>query len=195
MNCRAMPNTCYIDNCDDDAAKRGLCNRHYLRLWRHGSATAGRTLNHEAWDYMIAHMWDECPRWPYLRNVHGRAVVYDRRLNRQRPVQQIVCEIANGPRPSSRHDAAHECGEGHNGCFGARCLSWKTRSENQMDRVVHGTSNRGERHGLAKLTKTSVLAIRRLTGRVAQQTLADKYGVSRVTISNIQTRRSWQWLP
>src|ERR1700733_11089893 len=38
-------------------------------------------------------------------------------------------------------------------------LRWGTHSENQMDRVEHGTSNRGSRHPLSKLTEEHALKI------------------------------------
>lgn len=36
-----MPKTCLVDDCTSAAARRGLCNRHYLRMRRHGTPTAG----------------------------------------------------------------------------------------------------------------------------------------------------------
>lgn len=42
-----MPDgTCTVDGCDREIQnkKRGLCKRHYLRWFRHGDPTAGRTL-------------------------------------------------------------------------------------------------------------------------------------------------------
>lgn len=38
-----MPDaTCSVDDCDKPAIKRGWCNGHYKRWWRHGSPTGGR---------------------------------------------------------------------------------------------------------------------------------------------------------
>ena len=43
-------------------------------------------------------------------------------------------------------------------------LRWDTRSANQMDRVDHSTSNRGERCGAHKLTEDEVLEIFHMPG-------------------------------
>ena len=39
-------------------------------------------------------------------------------------------------------------------------LKWGTPTENQQDRVLHGTSNRGEQHGRAFLSDADVLDMR-----------------------------------
>jgi hypothetical protein len=72
-------------------------------------------------------------------------------------------------------------------------LCWGTASENYADRVVHGTHNKGERHGNAKLTERTVRAIRRqATAGVDLWTLADKYGVCISSIRQIVRRKSWR---
>lgn len=71
-------------------------------------------------------------------------------------------------------------------------LRYGTRSSNQMDRVVHGTSNRGERHSLAKLTRAQVKAIR-LSDKPASE-LAVRYDVTESTIGDVRRRKSWFWL-
>lgn len=43
-------------------------------------------------------------------------------------------------------------------------LRYGTHSENQLDRSSHGTSNRGSRHGMSKLTDDDVSNIRRWRG-------------------------------
>ncbi len=55
-------------------------------------------------------------------------------------VHEIVALTFHGPRPA-RHEVAHNDGNKlHNHYTNLR---WATRSDNQMDRVAHGTSNRG----------------------------------------------------
>ncbi|MCA0947364.1 hypothetical protein LCM08_20770 [Salipiger pacificus] len=63
-----------------------------------------------------------------------------------------------------------------------------------MDRVEHGTSNRGERNHFGKISEDDVREIRRLHGSMSQQALADRYGISRSNVQSIQYRRSWAWL-
>ena len=74
-------------------------------------------------------------------------------------------------------------------------LRWDTPSSNQTDRIAHGTSNRGERNGSAKLTRREVRAIRRERrdgGTYAA--IANRYGVSLSAIQQIVERRTWKWL-
>lgn len=194
---------CSVDGCTKPAHRRGWCGGHYERWKRYGEPTAGRTLNGEQWQYLLDHMHDDCPKWPYRRSIvistfngqGGRGRVYDPRVGKQRSVHVIVCELVHGPAPTPKHQAAHSCGLGHEGCFGASCLSWKTASENQMDRVLHGTSNRGQRHGSNKLSPEDVLAIRRNLDALGWRPLSERYGVTRETIRDIARRKIWAWLP
>lgn len=75
-------------------------------------------------------------------------------------------------------------------------LVWGTRPENQgTDRLANGTSNRGERHGLHKLTETEVLEIfSRLQRGERVATVAAAYGRSRQCITHIKMGRRWGWL-
>jgi hypothetical protein len=62
-----------------------------------------------------------------------------------------------------------------------------------LDRIRHGTSNRGHRNGQSKLTEEDVKKIANLKGRLPQKELAEKYGVSISAISSIQLGRRWGW--
>ena len=75
-------------------------------------------------------------------------------------------------------------------------LSWGTRSKNTgEDRARDHQSNRGERHGLTTLTWEQVCEIRSLIGQVPQNKLAERYGVSKQTITNIKTGYTWAHPP
>ncbi|MCL7707491.1 hypothetical protein M8368_29425, partial [Enterobacter kobei] len=71
---------------------------------------------------------------------------------------------------------------------------WATPEENQGDRVIHGTSNRGEAQWNHKLMVDQVREIRLMLNSHTQRQLADAYGVSARTIHNIKTRKTWAWL-
>jgi hypothetical protein len=68
-------------------------------------------------------------------------------------------------------------------------LRWDTPRNNQLDRIKHGTSNRGERCAAAKLTEAQVLAIRADTRK--QKAIAAEYGVRDNTISRIKSGKRW----
>lgn len=141
---------------------------------------------------VLAYDGDECLIWPYSKSSHGYGQLL--RNGRLQYVSRMACEEANGPPPTAEHQAAHSCGKGHLGCVAKRHLSWKTRSENEMDKVEHGTSNRGERHGMSKLTSEEVLEIRRLEGLVSRADIARMFNVSARQVLDIHKRKNWGWL-
>lgn len=67
-------------------------------------------------------------------------------------------------------------------------LKYGTPTENQADRVAHGTTNRGELCGTAKLSNADVIRIKALlsAGAMAQKDIAAAFGVSQATISSIK---------
>lgn len=132
---------------------------------------------------------DECLIWPHQRGRLGYPLI--KRNGRRVSATRIVCEMTNGRPPSSIHQAAHSCGNGHLGCINPHHLEWKTPTENQADRVHHGTTNRGERNGQARLSLDQVETIRDLRGLKTQREIAKIYGVSPSTIAMLMSGRSW----
>lgn len=105
-------------------------------------------------------------------------------------VHRVMCELVNGPAPEG-HEAAHSCGRGKFGCVDPRHLSWKTPSQNQYERRVHGTH--GKRKGVRyHLTPQDVAEIRDLKGFIPQRELGKIYDVSWQTIGNVQRRETWK---
>jgi len=74
-------------------------------------------------------------------------------------------------------------------------LCWGTKNENMQDRKKHGTDNSGERCGSNKLTWKIVNDIKILFIRkcpVTNTRLAERFGVSPRTISDIRRNVTWQ---
>ena len=69
-------------------------------------------------------------------------------------------------------------------------LRWDTPKNNQADKIRHGTTNRGERCGTAKLTLEQVRAIREDTR--LQRIIAKEYNIAESMISRIKNRVRWQ---
>jgi hypothetical protein len=116
-------------------------------------------------------------------------------VNGKRTVaSRYVCELAHGAPPTPKHEAAHSCGNGKDGCVNQNHLSWKTRTENQADRLEHGTHNRGARQGRSKLNEDDVREIIALKGKEKQRDLAKRFGVTRMTVSSIHTGKNWAWV-
>lgn len=193
---------CAVTGCKGNAhhqarGERGWCSKHYQRWRRSGDPAGKRTDNGEPFAYLIAHMWDDCPKWPFYRHAcgYGEMTYQGRRGQR---VHRIVCEMVNGPPPTPEHEAAHNCGKGHEGCFGARCLEWKTRIENVRDAQRHGTWSHGETVPQHILKEDQVLAILAAKPKKrdwgAATRIAKEYGVASQTITDIWRGRTWVWL-
>ena len=140
-------------------------------------------------EVVIPHRADECLFWPFNRVAFGYGrISID---GKQRYVHRIVCAATHGP--SALH-AAHSCGNGHLGCVNPSHLRWATLSENNHDKIKHGTSSRGTKNPTAKLTDENVREIRRLKGTMTQNALAAKFGVSKQTISLLLKGGVWGWV-
>ena len=188
---------CAVTGCDRPMRKEQWCEPHYRRFKRYGHPEAGRaspgSCLAEIERAISEAQLDPCWTWPFA-TAHGYGTVAVN--NRMVFAHRVVCERVRGAAPSSKHEAAHSCGRGRFGCINPHHLRWATRRENMADRVLHGTSNRGSSHGLAKLTPEAVIAIRReyATGQVLQRELAEKYNIKQETVSGLVRGTRWGWL-
>lgn len=74
-------------------------------------------------------------------------------------------------------------------------LKWGTSADNEADKLMHGTSNRGERCGTSKLGAADIDRIFTLRrAGYTQQQIADRVGVCRSNVSLILSRRRWAHL-
>jgi len=75
-------------------------------------------------------------------------------------------------------------------------LEWCTQKENAIHSVKNGhkCNNRGEKHGMSKLTEKQVLSIRQEIKTSSANALARKYKVASATIYGIWNRKKWGWL-
>lgn len=187
---------CSIPDCGKPLLAKDCCSAHYWRLRVHGDPLGGgppRRGDILRWVHDVAmHHGDECLIWPFGTDGHGYGVLY---IDGKRAgAHRYVCELAHGAPPTPKHEAAHSCGHGKDGCVNRNHLLWKTRIENQADRLEHGTHNRGTRQGGAKLTEDDVREIIALKGIEMQRNLAERFGVRRTTIASIQQGRNWAWV-
>lgn len=188
---------CSVPECErTNIVAHGWCQFHYNRWRRFGGPLSNpkKLSNAERIKFLkdsLSYDGDDCLKLP---NVHvGYGAIYFE--GRRWTVSRLVCRMANGAPPTNKHEAAHSCGGGRRQCISKKHIRWKTPSENQMERVAHGTSNRGERHGLSKLTKKKVLyVLSRLKRGEAQASIASRLMVSQTAISEINTGKTWSWL-
>lgn len=137
----------------------------------------------------VSYDGDDCLPFPYNRLEDGYGTFGH--LGKMHRAHVMMCDLAHGPAPTDTHEAAHNCGNGHLGCCNPRHLEWKTRSANQADRYRGGQRICKLGKPRVKLTLEQVEEIRRLRGQETQQSLADRFGVSRPNIIAIQQGKSW----
>ena len=109
-------------------------------------------------------------------------------------VHRLVLETFSGPCRRGM-EARHLDGKSTNNR--ASNLEWATHSQNELDKLSHGTHIRGERHPRhnAKISKADAREIRRRFALgIDSRKLASRFGLSRSTIYAIASRKSWAWL-
>lgn len=189
---------CRVDGCSGRVSGKGLCNKHYQRLLRNGDPLAGRTEEGEQrrfyTEVVLNYEGDDCFTWPYHRNQFGYGMM-PKEVGRGRvSVSRSVCRDINGPPPTPKHFACHSCGNGRLGCVSKKHLRWGTQSENEADKLLHGTHQRGMRHWNSKLTEDQVREIISLRGKESLTSIAKRFAVALPTVSNIYNGHTWSWL-
>lgn len=192
----APKSICSIEGCGKPIRHRGWCAKHYKRWYRHGDPIATAPGFGEAQSFfenvVLTCKTDQCLDWPFSKSSHGYGQI--RIGGKLRDVHRLVCERIHGEPPSPKYEAAHSCGRGHVGCVNPNHLSWKTPVENNADKLIHGTHNRGQKNPGSKLSERAVMEIRSLKGKVSQRELARRFGVTRQTICDIGRGKTWSWL-
>jgi hypothetical protein len=105
-------------------------------------------------------------------------------------VSRRICEHFHGPAPSGRHQCAHSCGD--RGCVNWRHVRWATPSENESDKIGHGTYQYGEQNPMATLTLEQVRGIRVAEGSYRE--IAARYGSSQQNVGKIKRGERWSTL-
>lgn len=186
--------TCTVEGCSKPLLRYGMCVMHLQRVKVHGtvapppSRQALRAAEVRKWieDHKDWPDAGECLRWPYSRSSTGYAVF----SKGPSSVSMVMCEARNGPRPTPKHEAAHNCGKGHEGCVNPNHLRWATHAENMHDNATLGTAPSGEGHHNARLTAEQVRAIFADPRPIV--TIAVSLGVAESTIADIKKGRTWR---
>jgi hypothetical protein len=144
-------------------------------------------------DKAITYEDDDCLIWPFSRLDNGYPQLSSGRFKKQygtRIVSRAICQIANGPPPIPKHEAAHSIKCTSKLCINRKHLRWATRLENFSD------DRRGEDHFCSKLTEEQILEIRKryATGKYTQQRLADEYNIHQAQMWIIITFKLWAWV-
>lgn len=187
---------CSIEGCTNACHARGWCVSHYSRWLKTGDVQATKAFR-EFTERGTALWWlteaasiqtDGCLDWPFGRDGDGYGAVFFR--GRQFKAHHVALMFVGREPPPPGLETRHLCGRPC--CVNPQHLKVGTPSENQHDRVGHGTSWRGEAQPAHKLTREDVFAIR--ASSEPNSVLAERYGVDRSHIKGIKSGRKWGWL-
>src|ERR1039458_3356779 len=76
---------------------------------------------------------DQCIAWPFGESGHG----YGAKVSDLGYPHQFICRKFHGPEPTAKHEVAHGCG--NRICINPKHLRWATHTENEADKLLHGT--------------------------------------------------------
>jgi hypothetical protein len=103
------------------------------------------------------------------------------------PASRLQWELVTGESPGPLM-VLHTCGNGSYGCLNFGHLYLGTQADNHLDRCLDGLAARG-------LDEDRVRAIRsRAAEGVGTMALTREFGVTKRTIRQVVTRKTWAWL-
>jgi len=143
-------------------------------------------------------VWSQRRTYPVWRKLAGdivsgyrRVVLYADGSKRRWFVHRLVLEVFVGP-----------CPEGMEACHGTGIkldnstsnLRWDTSTENNLDRIRHGTMPTGESSGASKLTDDEVMRMKSLwmSEWLGKSELALLFGVTYQQVNNIVSGKHWR---
>ncbi|WP_328336805.1 hypothetical protein [Streptomyces violaceus] len=184
---------CSVARCDRPHRRNGLCDMHDQRMKRTGTTDdpARKTLADRFWEKVDRGGPDDCWEWTAAVNEHGYGVMRPegRRTGPGIKAHRVSLMLAGVDVDSLV--VRHSCDNPP--CVNPAHLSTGTKADNSADMVARGRSPRGSRSGASKLTERQVAEIRvRQAAGELHRVLAAEYGISRVTITNIVTGKTWR---
>lgn len=181
-----MSPTCSHQGCDRRSDARGLCKMHYKRWWKATPKGEREQVQPvDAWTRIkdkITVSDAGCWEWSGCLNTSGYAWMFFK--GRSIAVSRVMWQLTNGEIHSDLF-VLHRCDNRR--CVNPKHLFLGTNATNMADMVAKGRSPRSR----AKLTEEDVMAIRSEADLPIEQ-LARKYAVSKATICNVTTRRTWR---
>ena len=184
---RKVRTECSFPGCGRGHKAHGLCNGHYnqYRMGRELVPLQSRVVGTTAerfWHYVRQE--GSCWEWVGGKYPNGYG-----RLNvdgNMEYAHRVSYRIHKGEIPEGL-EIRHQC---HNRkCVNPDHLLVGTHTENMQDSVRDKKTAWGAAHGSVKLSADQVVDI--LDDERSQRVIAEEYGISQPTVSNIKTRRTW----
>ena len=191
---------CNVQGCNNmGALVKGMCRKHYKRLWRNGTLSPTK----QAQDSISERLdrWTDkygtvayegmsaCWNWigTKVRDGYGRISVN----GKPKMAHRVSFELVNGMIPEGFF-VCHKCD--NPSCVNPEHMFIGSRLDNMRDKVAKGRaytgeSQSGENCGRSKLTEADVRAIR-LDNR-PRKIIAQQYSIHYQHVSNIKAKRSW----
>lgn len=195
---------CCIKECEAKVDKHGMCGKHWYRMKNYGNPTLvaikqlhGMTPEERFWARV--NKTDSCWLWiggkTKSRSKEEYGVITFHAPNGQKKKHAMAhrysWEIHNGPIPEGML-VCHKCDNPP--CVNPDHLFLGTILDNNIDKLEKGRHRwgnmRGVEHGMSKLNDEKVKAIRK--DERPDKVIAKEYGVCRVTVQEIQARKTWK---
>jgi hypothetical protein len=155
-------------------------------------------------DYEHAKFWaktdvrdqDEC--WPWkgtfagganAAGIHYGVMRLKATLRKHIRVNRISAFLAYGPPPTDYHFANHTCNNPN--CVNPKHIYWGLPDENSKDALEDGVLYE-RRKGRRKITEEQVREIRK--DKRSARTIGRQYGLTKLSILRIKSRRTWAFL-
>lgn len=126
---------------------------------------------------------------------HLYVILCKNRKRVMRYIHRLVLEAFDRPCPKGL-ECRHLDGDSQNNHISN--LKWGTHKENMQDRIVHNTSNRGEKSGVSKLNNLQVRIIKKYfkldNSYGAAKFLTEVFKVHKTSISLIKNKKRWYYV-
>ena len=125
----------------------------------------------------------------YNKRGYSQVVLWNENKNKIQTIHRLVAQ-AFIPNPDNKPEVNHiDYNKTNNHVSN---LEWATKKENEDHALQNGLKVKGEQNGGSKLTEIEVIEVRKLFKEGwLKKDLAQKFGITRNSISNIIKRKFW----
>jgi hypothetical protein len=195
-----MSKVCTVENCSNKVVSKGLCDKHRIRLKRHGNLHFTKKYYFETLEEAFFEIMgnlpesDKCIIWKGRldRKGYGTLSVKSIKMKAHRfSYQKYIGEISEGL------CVCHSCD--NPSCVNPKHLWLGTSQENIMDKISKGRDIDppkllGELNYNSRFNEETIKLIRKehKESKTSFTDLARRYGVTRCAISLIVKRKTWK---